>query len=76
MSAGSPIVPVRFPPKLLAAIDFEIARLNLRRFEAPHTRSSFIVSAVLEAIVHRGRSRAKRRRSSANPYVGEDGDDE
>ena len=56
---GSPIVPVRFKPVILAEIDEAIRELNVRRREHPHVRSTFIQAAVREKLDHIKRSRGR-----------------
>lgn len=62
MSAGSPIVPIRVPADLLAAVDAVIARTADTRRDGPWTRTSFILSAVREKLQHMHRSNRKNRR--------------
>jgi metal-responsive CopG/Arc/MetJ family transcriptional regulator len=57
MGKGSPIVPVRFPPLLLAAMDDAIRELGKRKKKMQFSRSKFILFAVSEKLAHRERSR-------------------
>jgi len=64
MSKGSKVVPVRVPPLLLSMMDKTIVRLNKRRKDAPFTRSSFLLTCVLDKFDHLERSlRSSRSRS-------------
>lgn len=57
---GSPIVPVRISPALLAEIDQEIKMSQDTRSGEPWCRSSFIIQAICDKLAHRRRSRAKK----------------
>lgn len=63
MSKGSQIVPVRIEPALLAEIDAAVRR-SMDSFD-PHTRSSWILSAIREKLAHQ--RRGKRRKKDSPP---------
>lgn len=56
MSQGSPIVTLRLPPELLAMIDEYVEKSADKRREEPWTRSSFILSAVIDKLRKMNRS--------------------
>jgi hypothetical protein len=57
MSVGSPMVAVRFNPKLLTLMMARIEEANRNRQGAPWTRSDFILTAVREKLSKMERSR-------------------
>lgn len=65
MSKGSPIVPIRIPPLLLAEIDRLLKSANKNRKEAPYTRTSWILYAVTAKIDHIKRSNKKKRKEDS-----------
>ncbi len=65
MSKGSPIVPVRILPDLLAEMDAEVARLNTRRAAEPWNRTAFIVAAINERLDKLSRGRGVKRHPPA-----------
>lgn len=62
MSKGSPIIPIRFPQQLLAAVDAAVARLPSTSRAEPPDRSEFVRRACREKIDHYRRSARPRRR--------------
>lgn len=65
MSKGSPIVPLRIPAELLAAIDADVER-SIQCDQHPRsTRTAWILSAVLEVLRHRERAKKSRGRRRA-----------
>jgi len=64
MSAGSQIVPIRIPAPLLQRIEKAMEMCNLHAKGEPYTRSSWILSCVLERLdkpMRRKRSQEKKR---------------
>ena len=61
MSKGSPIIPVRIPAELLAAVDAAIARTSLKRREGPWTRSAWILQALRDKLAHMERAARPKR---------------
>jgi len=67
MSKGNPIVPIRIERPILMEMEAVIRKRNENSPNAPWTRTSFIVTAILEKIMHMERSRKKRKRKSKSP---------
>ena len=71
---GSPMVSLRIPADVLAAIVREVDRSMLGNRGEPYDRSSFILSAIKEKLAHRERSRKGRgRKPSAADTSAADG---
>jgi len=74
---GSPIVPIRIRPDLLAKIDQAVKRANaarhqryVYRWRRECSRSSWIIKAILERLAHIQRSNRKRPRKVALAVAG------
>lgn len=64
MARGTQIVPIRIPPDELAWIDDQVKRSEADSFD-PHTRTSWILSAIREKIAKQKRGRRKRPKRGA-----------
>jgi hypothetical protein len=71
MGKGSPIVQIRVPPLYLAALDDAIRHSNRLRRKDFHTRSSFLLSAMMAKISqqHRSKKCQEKRKASGKHKI-------
>jgi hypothetical protein len=64
MSKGSPVIPLRVPPEVLALVDGAVERSQTARRAGGWSRSSFILEAITEKLAKMKRSRTWRKKKA------------